>query len=62
MLELIDANNIAYLFLSAANRWLEVRTVGGNGFMFNLFTTASNQTIVVTSLRVWKQMSVGILK
>ncbi|XP_032895364.1 ATP-binding cassette sub-family C member 9 [Amblyraja radiata] len=26
MLELIDANNIAYLFLSAANRWLEVRT------------------------------------
>ncbi|XP_048409960.1 ATP-binding cassette sub-family C member 9 isoform X1 [Stegostoma tigrinum] len=26
MLELTDANNIAYLFLSAANRWLEVRT------------------------------------
>ena len=27
MLELTDTNNIAYLFLSAANRWLEVRTV-----------------------------------
>ncbi|KYO36722.1 hypothetical protein Y1Q_0024384 [Alligator mississippiensis] len=26
MLELTDTNNIAYLFLSAANRWLEVRT------------------------------------
>ncbi|MBN3275216.1 ABCC9 protein, partial [Polyodon spathula] len=26
MLELIDTNNVAYLFLSAANRWLEVRT------------------------------------
>ncbi|XP_069765084.1 ATP-binding cassette sub-family C member 9-like isoform X1 [Narcine bancroftii] len=26
MLELTDANNITYLFLSAANRWLEVRT------------------------------------
>ncbi|XP_053575092.1 ATP-binding cassette sub-family C member 9 isoform X2 [Bombina bombina] len=26
MLELIDTNNMAYLFLSAANRWLEVRT------------------------------------
>lgn len=27
MLELTDTNNTAYLFLSAANRWLEVRTV-----------------------------------
>ncbi|PIN97137.1 hypothetical protein AB205_0008040, partial [Aquarana catesbeiana] len=27
MLELTDTNNLAYLFLSAANRWLEVRTV-----------------------------------
>ncbi|KAM9312905.1 ATP-binding cassette sub-family C member 9 [Gastrophryne carolinensis] len=26
MLELTDTNNLAYLFLSAANRWLEVRT------------------------------------
>uniref|UniRef100_H3C4H4 Uncharacterized protein n=1 Tax=Tetraodon nigroviridis TaxID=99883 RepID=H3C4H4_TETNG len=26
MLELTDTNNTAYLFLSAANRWLEVRT------------------------------------
>ncbi|MGH0183044.1 UNVERIFIED_CONTAM: hypothetical protein FKN15_028026 [Acipenser sinensis] len=26
MLELTDTNNVAYLFLSAANRWLEVRT------------------------------------
>ncbi|KAM4748313.1 ATP-binding cassette sub-family C member 9 [Rhinophrynus dorsalis] len=26
MLELTDTNNMAYLFLSAANRWLEVRT------------------------------------
>ncbi|KAM9468251.1 ATP-binding cassette sub-family C member 9 isoform 1-T3 [Clarias gariepinus] len=26
MLDLTDTNNIAYLFLSAANRWLEVRT------------------------------------
>ena len=31
MLELTDTNNTAYLFLSAANRWLEVRTVR-NGF------------------------------
>ena len=27
MLELTDTNNTAYLFLSTANRWLEVRTV-----------------------------------
>lgn len=32
MLELTDTNNTAYLFLSAANRWLEVRTVR-NDFM-----------------------------
>lgn len=31
MLELTDTNNTAYLFLSAANRWLEVRTVSTFG-------------------------------
>lgn len=33
MLELTDTNNTAYLFLSAANRWLEVRTVRRRGFV-----------------------------
>lgn len=35
MLELTDTNNTAYLFLSAANRWLEVRTVSSDcvGFL-----------------------------
>lgn len=33
MLELTDTNNTAYLFLSAANRWLEVRTVKISHFL-----------------------------
>lgn len=36
MLELTDTNNTAYLFLSAANRWLEVRTVRDNLVNFHI--------------------------
>lgn len=31
LLELTDSNNIASLFLTAANRWLEVRMVSEDG-------------------------------
>lgn len=36
MLELTDTNNTAYLFLSAANRWLEVRTVRNLFYQYRL--------------------------
>lgn len=53
MLELTDTNNIAYLFLSAANRWLEVRTVR-SFHDFEMETTqkrpdAKRETVVKTS-------------
>lgn len=54
MLELTDTNNIAYLFLSAANRWLEVRTVR-SFHDFEMETTqkrpdAKRETVVKTRL------------
>lgn len=39
LLELTDSNNIASLFLTAANRWLEVRMVSGDGWRGHLLYT-----------------------
>ena len=45
MLELTDTNNTAYLFLSAANRWLEVRTVRNHFTTRDSFPNMCGQTL-----------------
>lgn len=67
MLELTDTNNIAYLFLSAANRWLEVRTVCGTcGIVFAVVVKPSRQTVTLLDVeelwpgRIWETRRVRV--